>query len=69
MIPSPQELKRLQEKSGLNKADLAEKLDMSVAAWDNLISVNCKRSLPTVKFNFLLLLADEHPDYILKKRV
>lgn len=65
---TPQELKELQQKTGLSKAELAARLGMTAAAWDNLISVNSQRNLPVIKYEFLLLLAGEHPDYVLQKR-
>lgn len=65
---TPLELKELQLKTGLSKAELAARLGMTAAAWDNLISVNSQRNLPVIKYEFLLLLAGEHPDYVLQKR-
>jgi len=65
---SPEYLSLLQSKTGLTKSELAERLTMSVKSWDNLISKNCRQKLPGVKFEFLLLLAGEHPEYVLTKR-
>lgn len=65
---SPEYLAQLQAKTGLSKTELAERLTMSLKSWDNLISKNCIQKLPGVKFEFLLLLAGEHPEFILTKR-
>ncbi|MHB9331404.1 hypothetical protein ACP3S7_28300 [Phytobacter ursingii] len=65
---SPEYLAQLQLKTGLTKTELANRLNMSVKSWDNLISKNCIQKLPSVKFELLLLLAGEHPEYILAKR-
>lgn len=65
---NPEYLAQLQVKTGLTKTELAERLNMSLKSWDNLISKNCLQKLPSVKFEFLLLLAGEHPQYILSKR-
>ncbi|EGH9360849.1 hypothetical protein IFG57_004011 [Salmonella enterica] len=65
---SPNYLVQLQIKSGLTKAELANRLSMSLKSWDNLISKNASQKLPNVKFEFLLLLAGEHPDLTLSKR-
>lgn len=65
---SPEYLSELQDKTGLTKPELAERLIMSLKSWDNLISKNCIQKLPGVKYELLLLLAGEHPEYILTKR-
>lgn len=62
-MPTPNDLKRLQELTGLSKESLAARLDMSVRSWENLISINTNKKLPAVKYELLLLLAGEHPDY------
>lgn len=65
---SPEYLAQLQAKTGLTKTELAERLNMSVKSWDNLISKNCIQKLPGAKFELLMLLAGEHPEYLLVRR-
>lgn len=61
-------LVELQLKTGMDKKELASRLGMSLKSWDNLISKNAAQKLPDVKFEFLLLLAGEHPDLMLCER-
>ncbi|MQL50032.1 MULTISPECIES: helix-turn-helix domain-containing protein [Photorhabdus] len=65
---TPIELRRLQAKTGLSKQELALRLDMSPRTWENLISVNPEKKLPKIKYELLLLLAGEHPEYKLVSR-
>jgi hypothetical protein len=67
---TPQELKRLQTKSGLSNAELADWLMISVKRLMNAKSENSLSPLSAQQFQLLLLVADEHPVYtLLKKRI
>lgn len=66
--PTPNELKRLQLLTGLTRKELAERLGLSLKSWDNLTSVNSKKKILDVRYEILLILAGEHPEFELKRR-
>lgn len=66
--PTPQEVKRLQEKTGLNNDELAKWLHISVKSLKNAKSLNADARLTSLQYSILLLLTDEHPEYVISKK-
>lgn len=65
---TPQEIKRLQAKSGLSNVEVAAWLMVSEKRLMNAKSENSKSPLSAQQLQLLKLIADEHPDYRLQKR-
>ncbi len=64
------EVTRIRKKLGLNTKECAEILGSSLRSWQKKEEVNTQNSsnLSKLEWEFFLLLANEHPDYILTKR-
>ncbi|QTP13384.1 XRE family transcriptional regulator [Serratia symbiotica] len=65
---TPQEIKRLQARSGLSNVEVAAWLMVSEKRLMNAKSENSKSPLSPQQLQLLKLIADEHPDYKLLKR-
>lgn len=65
---TPQELRRLQDKSGLTNAELADLLMISIKRLLNAKSSNSKTPLSAQQHLILQLIADEHQTYKLIKK-
>lgn len=71
-IPQPEEVKRLRLKSNMTQKQMGELFGVSLSSWQ-------RKEIPTSSKNYrpvnggeyitLLLLAGEHPDYVLKSRI
>lgn len=68
---TPEEIKRLRIKANLTQKATADLFGLSLSSWQRKEipkkSINY-RSVTTGELWVLLLLADEHPDYVLTKR-
>lgn len=69
MNKEPTEIRQLRIKTGLTQKELAEFLGMSLSNWQRKESVT-GRVVPITNAEYfaLLLLAGEHPDFVLEKR-
>ncbi|HFP8670550.1 TPA: helix-turn-helix domain-containing protein [Providencia stuartii] len=69
MNKEPTEIKQLRIKTGLTQRELAEFFGMSLSNWQRKESVT-GRVVPITNAEYfaLLLLAGEHPDFVLEKR-
>lgn len=68
---TPENIKRLRQKIGLTQKECAEIFSMSPRTWrrkEEPVGTASGTALTPVEFKFLLLLAGEHPDYVLCKR-
>lgn len=53
---------------GYNNAQMADLLGISEKTWKNKISDGNSGKLNKLEYEFLLMLVDKHPDYVVKKR-
>ena len=68
---TPENIKRLRKKIGLTQKECAEIFSMNPRTWrrkEEPVGTASGTTLTQIEFKFLLLLAGEHPDYILCKR-
>lgn len=59
---------RLRDSLGYNNAQMADLLGISEKTWKNKISDGNSGKLNKLEYEFLLMLVDKHPDYVVKKR-
>ena len=69
MDKNPAEIRQLRIKTGLTQKELAEFFGMSLSSWQRKESVT-GRVVPITNAEYfsLLLLAGDHPDFVLEKR-
>ncbi|PHM59520.1 XRE family transcriptional regulator [Xenorhabdus ishibashii] len=70
-ILTPKKLIELRDATNLTGQEIADALGISLKSWQNKISVNDNSNsgkLKKLEYEFLLLLSDKHPDYVLVKR-
>ncbi|HFG7810638.1 TPA: helix-turn-helix domain-containing protein [Salmonella enterica subsp. enterica serovar Java] len=70
-IPQPEEVKRLRLKANMTQKQMSELFNMSLSSWQRKeISASSKnyRPINSGEYITLLLLAGEHPEYVLCKR-
>lgn len=69
MDKNPTEIRQLRIKTGLTQKELAEFFGMSLSNWQRKESVT-GRVVPITNAEYfaLLLLAGDHPDFVLEKR-
>ncbi|EAO9321715.1 XRE family transcriptional regulator [Salmonella enterica] len=67
----PKIVKALRIKAGLTQKECANIYGVGIRTWQKKEEENTQNSqkLSQVEFEYLLLLAGEHPDYVLCKRV
>lgn len=67
-IPSGREVSELRERIGVTQSQMAEAMGLSLSTWQRKESDNAKKLVETkiAEYNFLLLLADQHPEYQLE---
>ncbi|EHO7201659.1 TPA: XRE family transcriptional regulator [Salmonella enterica subsp. enterica serovar Java] len=67
----PKTVKALRIKAGLTQKECSNIYGVGIRTWQKKEEENTQNSqkLSQVEFEYLLLLAGEHPDYILCKRV
>ncbi|MEQ5349979.1 MULTISPECIES: antitoxin Xre-like helix-turn-helix domain-containing protein [Morganellaceae] len=58
----------LRDSLGYNNAQMADLLGISEKTWKNKISDGNSGKLNKLEYEFLLMLVDKHPDYVVKKR-
>lgn len=58
----------LRDSLGYNNAQMADLLGISEKTWKNKISDGNSGKLNKLEYEFLLMLVDKHPDYVIKKR-
>ncbi|PLR29261.1 hypothetical protein CYR55_22875 [Chimaeribacter californicus] len=69
MQPTPKMVKAAREKLALTQKQAAERFGYSVAGWiKKETEGESGRALSIGEFEFLLLLADMHPDYVLHEK-
>lgn len=71
LINSPENIKVLRKKIGLTQKECAEMFGMTARSWrrkEEPQTTASNTTLSPIEFNYLLLLAGEHPDYVLCKR-
>lgn len=59
---------RLRDSLGYNNAQMADLLGISEKTWKNKISDGNSGKINKLEYEFLLMLVDKHPDYVVKKR-
>lgn len=66
----PEIVKSLRLKAGLTQKECSHIYGVGIRTWQKKEEINTQNSqnLSKVEFEYLLLLAGEHPDYILCKR-
>lgn len=68
---TPENIKILRQKIGLTQKECAEMFRMTARSWrrkEEPQTTVSNTTLSPIEFNYLLLLAGEHPDYVLCKR-
>lgn len=67
---TPENVKKLRLKAGLTQKECSHIYGVGLRTWQKKEEVNTQnsQSLSLVEFEFLLLLAGEHPEYVLCKR-
>lgn len=71
MINTPDNIKVLRKKIGLTQKECAEMFGISPRSWrrkEEPQTTASNTALSPIEFTYLLLLAGEHPDFILEKR-
>lgn len=71
LIASPEEVKRLRKKSGLKNREMAEFMGIGISSWQKkeiAVTSGNHNAISKAEYHLLLLLAGEHPDFILEKR-
>ncbi|MDF3630344.1 helix-turn-helix domain-containing protein [Enterobacter hormaechei] len=71
LINTPENIKILRKKIGLTQKECAEMFGMTARSWrrkEEPQTTASNTTLSPIEFNYLLLLAGEHPDYVLCKR-
>ena len=58
----------LRDSLGYNNAQMADLLGISEKTWKNKISDGNSGKLNKLEYEFLLMLVDKHPDYVVKIR-
>ncbi|HAF2404710.1 TPA: XRE family transcriptional regulator [Salmonella enterica] len=67
---TPESVKLLRLKAGLTQKECSQIYGVGIRTWQKKEEVNTQnsQSLSKGEFDYLLLLAGEHPDYVLCKR-
>lgn len=68
---TPENIKRLRKKIGLTQKECAEMFGMTARSWrrkEEATGTVSGSKLSPVEFEYILLLAGEHPEYVLSKR-
>lgn len=68
---TPENIKNLRQKIGLTQKECAEMFGMTARSWrrkEEPKTTVSNTTLSAIEFNYLLLLAGEHPEYILCER-
>ena len=71
LINTPENIKILRKKIGLTQKECAEMFGMTARSWrrkEEPQTTASNTALSPIEFTYLLLLAGEHPDFILEKR-
>ena len=71
MIIPPKEVKRIRLKAGLTQKEMAKLAGIGLSSWQKKETAETLKSYSPIsgaEYNLLLLLAGEHPDYVLCKR-
>ena len=58
----------LRDSLGYNNAQMADLLGISEQTWKNKISGESSGKINKLEYEFLLLLVDKHPNYIIKNK-
>jgi len=71
ILPTAEDIKQLRKKTGLTQKEVAQLFGISLNYWQrkelNKESIQ-HRKISKSEYTLLLLLAGEHPEFILKKR-
>lgn len=66
---TPDQIRNAREQAGLTQSACAELFDYSLRGWQQKETAGKNgRALSLGEYNYLLLLADQHPEFILEKR-